>query len=327
MINEIRRASYECRSSLAYRGGRAPRAVAAVLVFLFSTGCSQNVGIPPAGQDKAPTITWNAFIIQQPSGYSGDVEPGKENVGTTTSVNVTEGARVQLSGSANNPGGVQSFHVTVKQSGETLADVTVAGAVGAGGQVPNLLSILGTNGAGGSGSQPIAVLLSKPVIVTAIATNFNAMSQTITVTYNPVPVNIVVGGGGPPPPPATAQLFISANHDLGPFQNTTAPPDFCKATITWSLTPGTLSGSAGTSTPYKNTVTANPPPSWIFDAPSGLYTARCPYGQMVAGLRPGTWSVAVNANGAGGSWQAQCQATLATGMNARTFRWGQSSCQ
>jgi hypothetical protein len=306
------------------------RVTTVVVLFTVLTGCAQNVLIPPAGQDTAPQITWNAFVVQQPSGYSGDVEPGKANVSMTTPVEITEGARVQFSGSANNPGGVKQFHVTAQQAGQTLADVTATGAPDAGGHVPNLLSILGSNGAGIPGSQPIVATMAKPVIVTLAATNFNAMTQTITVTYNPAAVNIVVGGGGAsgqPPPPTTAQVFITANHDLGPYQTTTAPPDFCKATLTWTMTPVTLTGNTGTSTPYTNTVAANPAPSWIHDAQSNLYTARCAYGQMVGGLRPGTWTVGVNASGAGGGWQAQCQGTFAAGMNSRIFRWGQSNCQ
>src|SRR5690349_19920105 len=89
--------------------------------------CSKNVTIPSAGQDTAPNITINAFVVQQPSGYSGDVEPGKTNTGITTSVNVTQGARVQFSGSAKNPGGVQQFSINVTQAGETLYHVTTTG--------------------------------------------------------------------------------------------------------------------------------------------------------------------------------------------------------
>ena len=197
-------------------------------VVLCSLACSQTVTIPPAGDDTAPTLTMNAFVVQQPSGYSGDVEPGKANVGMTTPVNVTQGARVQFSGSAKNPGGVQHFSVRVTQAGETLYQVTTSSTPDASGHVPDLLSIVGTDGAGGSGNHPMVVTLSAPVIVIAAATNFHAMSQTITVTYNPVSSNIVIGGGeatGQPPPPTTAQLFLSADHDVGPFQTTTRRRD------------------------------------------------------------------------------------------------------
>lgn len=300
------------------------------VVMLSCMACSQNVTIPPADQDTAPNITINAFVVQQPSGYSGDVEPGKANVGMTTSVNVTQGAQVQFSGSAKNPGGVQQFSVKVTQAGEVLYQVTTSGAPDAGGHVPDLLSLVGTNGAGSPGSQPMVVTLSSPVIVTATATNFHAMSQTIILTYNPVATNITVGGGtgtGQPPPPTTAQLFLSANHDLGPFQTTTAPPGLCQATLTWTVTPISLSGTTGMTTPYTNTATANPTPTWLHDAASGLNTARCPYGQMVGNLRTGTWLVSVGASGAGGSWQAQCQAIVSAGMNSRIFRWSQMGCQ
>jgi hypothetical protein len=58
-------------------------AITPAIAFCLAS-CSQNVTIPPKGQDAAPTITWNAFIVQQPSGYSGDVEPGKTNVHFST---------------------------------------------------------------------------------------------------------------------------------------------------------------------------------------------------------------------------------------------------
>lgn len=300
------------------------------IFILVTIGCSHNVSIPPAGQDTAPTITINAFVVQQPSGYSGDIEPGRANVGMTSSVNVTEGAKVQLSGSAKNPGGVQQFNVTVKQSGQTLYQASTTSVPDANGQVPDLLNLVGTNGAGGSGNEPMVVTMSAPVILTTTATNFHAMSQTITITYNPVSTSVPVGGGGsttPSPAPSSAQLFLTATHDLGPFQTNTAPPGFCQATLTWTVSPVSLNGTTGVSTPFTNTVMADPAPTWLFDGSSGLYTARCPYGQMVGNLRTGTWMVTVNANGAGGTWQAQCQAVLIAGMNGRAFRWGQPACQ
>ena len=306
------------------------RRLAVGIFMLLTVACSHNVSIPPAGQDTAPTITINAFVVQQPSGYSGDIEPGRANVGMTSSVNVTEGANVQLSGSAKNPGGVQQFSVTVKQSGQTLYQASISSVPDANGQVPDLLSLIGTNGAGGSGNQPMVVTMSAPVILTTTATNFHAMSQTITITYNPVSTSIPVGGGGsttPPPPPSSGQLFLTATHDLGPFQTNTAPPGFCQATLSWTVTPISLTGTTGMNTPFTNTVTADPPPTWLFDAGSGLYTARCPYGQMIGNLRTGTWMVTVNANGPGGTWQASCQSAVAVGMNGRTFRWGQPGCQ
>jgi len=300
------------------------------VLILCGAGCSHNVTIPPAGQDTAPTITMNAFVVQQPSGYSGDIEPGKANIGMTSSVAVTEGAKVQFSGSAKNPGGVQQFNVTVKQSGQTLYQATTTSTPDANGRAPDLLSLVGTNGAGGSGNQPMLVSMSAPVSVTATATNFHAMSQTITVTYNPVSSSIIVGVGGsnnPAPTPSSAQLFLSANHDLGPYQTTTAPPGLCQATLTWTTTPVSLTGAMGSSTPFANTATANPAPTWFQDPTSGLYTARCGYGQMVGNLRTGTWTVSVSTDGAaGGPWQAQCQAALAAGMNGRTFQWGQPGC-
>lgn len=300
------------------------------IAILFFAACAANVKIPPAGNDAAPTELINAFIVQQPSGYSGDIEPGKENVGTTTSVSVTENARVMFSGSAKNPGGVQQFSVKIMQGAKLLYQVTATGAPDSNGNVPSLLNIAGSDGAGGPGNQSMEVILSVPVIVTATARNFNAMSQTITITYNPAPSNVIVGGGGGGTGgtgQTTASLFLSADHLLGPFQSSSFPPDFCQATLAWTVTPVILTGTTGLATPYTDMASADPVPSAILDPSSGLYTAKCLYGQMVGNLRTGSWSITVSGNGAGGSWQAQCQATLSTGMNGRRFRWSQPGCQ
>jgi hypothetical protein len=301
-------------------------------LLLIGTGCSQGVTVPPAANDAPPVITVNAFVVQQPSGYSGDVEPNKNNVTATTAVGVTQGAQVQFSGSAKNPGGVKTFGLTIVQGGTIRYQVTTSSTPDANGRVPDLLSIVGTNGAGASGSQPMVVVMSSPVVVTATATNFNAMTQTITVTYNPVASN-VTGGTGPgttPPAPSTASLFATASHVLGPFQSQTAPPDFCQATTTWSLAPQSLTGTTGTATSMTQTTTTTPMPSWTFDAKSGLWSATCAYAFMFANLRTGTWTV--SAAGAPGTshtpdWQAQCQAMLQVGMNNRRFTWGSQGCQ
>ena len=119
----------------------------------------------------------------------------------------------------------------------------------------------------------MVVTLSSPVIVTATATIFMPMSQTIILTYDPVATNLTVVAAREraPPPPMTAQLFLSANHDLGPFQTTTAPPGLCQATLTWTVTPISLSGTTGMTTPvrYRNRESDS---NVAADAASGLNT-------------------------------------------------------
>ncbi|HEX5544034.1 MAG TPA: hypothetical protein VFX10_00990, partial [Nitrospira sp.] len=151
------------------------------IMLISVVSCSHQAPIPPTGQDSPPTMTINAFVVQQPSGYSGDVD--QANVSDSTSVGVTSGARIMMSGSAKNAGGVKSFTVSLRQANQTLFQVTATGVPDATGAVPDLLSILGTNGAGGPGNMPMVVMVEQPVQVIATATNFNGMTSSITINY------------------------------------------------------------------------------------------------------------------------------------------------
>ena len=318
-----------------YRTPPGYLAFAIIVLIGLVNACSQLTSIPPASQDQPPTVTLNGFIVQQPSGYSGDIEPGKENVTMSTSVGVTAGAHVQFSGSAKNSGGVQQFSIAIRQHNQTLYQVTANSAADAGGHVPDLLSIVGSNGVGGAGSTPLAVVLSTPVVVTTSATNFNGMATTLTVIYNPVPIAIGGGSGGGGSPggsgDTTGRLFLTADHQLGPFSSQTGPPDLCQAHMVWSLTPNALTGTTGTSNPTTFQGDYDPPPSWIANPPSSLWSADCGYGQMIANLRTGSWTVAVTGNQGtssdpGTAWQTQCQVVLKPGMNVARFVWGRNGC-
>jgi hypothetical protein len=193
------------------------------------------------------------------------------------------------------------------------------------------LTRFGTNGAGGPGSQPLVVTLATPVVVTATAGNFHGQSATITVTYNPVSVSGTASGGGGSGggSPTTAQFLVSVERVLGPYSVPTVPPGFCRATLTWQLTPGMLTGSTGTATPFTQTSMLDPMPSSKLDSPTGLYFITCGYGQMIGNLRLGTWTLTVMGNWSTDlttAWQAQCQVLLLAGLNGRRLAWGQMVC-
>jgi hypothetical protein len=142
------------------------------------------VPIPAPALDKAPAITINNFVV----GGSGVVERDKGNVSITTSVLVLVGTELMISGSANNPaGGVQRFSITVAQDGHTLYTVQGVNTPDASGKVPDVLRILGSDGAGNPGSAvPLKFIMSeKQATTTATAVNFNGMTTTITITYLP----------------------------------------------------------------------------------------------------------------------------------------------
>lgn len=295
------------------------------IMLISVVSCSHQAPIPPTGQDSPPTMTINAFVVQQPSGYSGDVD--QANVSDSTSVGVTSGARIMMSGSAKNAGGVKSFTVSLRQANQTLFQVTATGVPDATGAVPDLLSILGTNGAGGPGNMPMVVTVEQPVQVIATATNFNGMTSSITINYLPIPV-IVVGGGSPPGnTDTTARLFLAADHVLGPFQSQSGPMDLCRAHVTWDVTPQALSGSTGNATPFTQQGDYTPPPAWRQSQPGNLWSADCSYGAMLMNLRTGTWTITVTGNMSASNdpstaWKTQCQVLLKTGTNNVRFNWG-----
>lgn len=157
------------------------------LTFWLLAGCSTLVDIPPANQDASPVITINGF----PVAGSGDVE--KPNVTSTSIVNVDLGMTLLISGSAKNPSGVKTFSLTITQKAQTLYNVTTTSSPDANNKVPDLLSIIGTNGAGGVGGNAMTLTMSDPAIVAATASNFNGMMTSVTVTYQPIATWALIG--------------------------------------------------------------------------------------------------------------------------------------
>lgn len=149
-----------------------------VAVFLSLSACTNSVSVPAGGQDHAPVIKINSY----PVGGTGDVDC--ETVDTSAPVTVTRGTEIMILGAATNPGGVKEFSLTVNQGTKTLYDVKATAVIGSDGKVPDLLSIPGSNGAGGVGNTPLDFTeTGETVSVTSTATNFNNQTTTSTVDY------------------------------------------------------------------------------------------------------------------------------------------------
>jgi hypothetical protein len=156
-------------------------------VVLVIQGCKEErVSVPPPGQDKAPNVTIHALA----SGGSGQIEePEISYCPSPCKSFVTLGTYLLITADAINPGGVQKFRATITQGGSTLYTVETTGSYDANNKVPKSLSIIGSNGAGGIGSNPLLIHISNmssEVTVTATAVNFNGMPKTITAIYAPL---------------------------------------------------------------------------------------------------------------------------------------------
>jgi hypothetical protein len=116
---------------------------------------------------------------------------------------------------------------------------------------------------------------------------------------------------GPGPSPAPSSPSTSSVNASTNFPSQGAQT--CTGTATWTYSPGTLTGSAGTSTTVTHTQTyAN-----IF--PSGGF---CTFSDSVLNLKIGTWTVSVSAGIASGS----CTEKLHGGTNAIGFNYGTAGC-
>jgi len=306
---------------------------ASALLLLLATGCPLTVPVPPPAQDRAPDITLSAFVVQQPSGDSGQIESGKENVKATTMVSVTKAAHLMFGGLAANPGGVRDFTLTLSQGARTLAQVKATNPLPTSGGVPNQINIVGSNGAGAPGGTPIELTLNEAAVLSGVATNFNGMSSMISATYVPVDPIVLGGGssgggssgggssgGGGGATTATAALTAKLSRPISP--GVPPPADACRFHLTWTLTAAGLTGAAGNAGPVTRAVDLNPAPV-VVPQTGPLESLDCYFNIAVDGLRTGTWSVSVSAS----DWQAQCQVPLATGSNPVDFTWGKDGCK
>jgi hypothetical protein len=173
------------------------------LVFLLSVfGCKEDrVPIPKPELDKPPVISVRAVAsggsgqIQYPDASPSTCASPCKNPVTLPNENAT--ADLVLVIYANNPGGVKYLNVVVSQGGP-LYTVSRSDAPDANNLVATSLSILGTNNAGGIGSNSLLIHLNKvktnaTVLVTA--GNHNGQTSLYAVTYymkNHVTANLSV---------------------------------------------------------------------------------------------------------------------------------------
>ncbi|NVB76862.1 MAG: hypothetical protein HOV81_00570 [Kofleriaceae bacterium] len=167
---------------------------AAQYVLIVLAGCSSSVArvtVPtdPSG-DAAPAITLTAVpLVPDGPGGAGEIEPGKGDISSTSSVNVTRGSRIMLVGNARNAGGVQSFAVEAQQRGAVVFKATASDTKDASGKALNTLNVRAPD-ANPSGT--LELTIDEPATVKAIATNFNGQTTTIDVTYVPADLTVVL---------------------------------------------------------------------------------------------------------------------------------------
>jgi len=164
----------------------------AIAALALLAGCPvKRVTVPTdPSLDAPPIITLTAVPITPTGpGAIGDVEPGKSNVSTTTSVQVSRDSGVQLIGNARNEGGVKTFAISIARHGMPFLKASASQDVDAAGTALNTLTLRNPDGAPNSS---IDVKVSDPIEVTATATNFNGQTTTITVTYTPADLQVTL---------------------------------------------------------------------------------------------------------------------------------------
>jgi hypothetical protein len=164
---------------------RWPAGLITLVATAFVSGCANLVSVPPRDQDAPPIITVSNFVV----GGSGTVS--HEIVTSGQPVSVSLGSVVMISVSAKNAGGVKRLDLSFTQ-GQKSVSVGASAAPDFSGKVPDLLAILGSNGAGQPGSQPIELVQSPatsrfpvPASIQVSAENFNGQQTSFVVIYNP----------------------------------------------------------------------------------------------------------------------------------------------
>jgi hypothetical protein len=94
----------------------------------------------------------------------------------------------------------------------------------------------------------------------------------------------------------------------------TGPSDVkCDARIIWQLTPVTFTGKTGS----QNTVTLDK----SYQATES--NQHCEFGDMVIGLRPGTWKVSAQTPN---TWRTECTITISECLNNVRFTFNRQGC-
>ena len=192
------------RNRFKSKVGRAPRTIAWAIaiasglsILTVQSACrNELVTVPVPIQDHPPVITIGNFPVQ------GQVD--QPNSTASSTVNVSAGTKLMLTGDATNAGGVKLFSLkfTCWPGGTVCQTVQTSATPDANNMVPNILRIWGSDGKGGAGGQSITFDLigqDQAIVLDASATNFNAITSAIKVTYQvtPAPPTIVSFGAAP----------------------------------------------------------------------------------------------------------------------------------
>ncbi len=156
-----------------------------IMTSLLIQGCDEDrVPIPPADQDHLPIIDVNA--VASGGGEIQIPEAGSEKCTSPCRSYVSINANLVFTIYAKNPGGVRTLSVTISQDGNILYNVNRSSTPDSQNKVLTTLSILGTDGAGGIGSNPLLVNMKTQqteVKVEVTAINFNSQPSSYTITY------------------------------------------------------------------------------------------------------------------------------------------------
>jgi hypothetical protein len=157
-------------------------------VFFF--GCTSTmVSIPDASHDQKPVIT-----VHSVTSGPGKVSPHEVSVTTGKPVGVTEKTNVMIIVDATNMGGVKHLSIVGHLGGTKLWEAKIEASPNAQNLVPRTLTIIGHNGLGGIGSQPLIIgfgNLYETGYVIANAVNFNGQSQDLQVNYEVLPLALI----------------------------------------------------------------------------------------------------------------------------------------
>jgi hypothetical protein len=157
----------------------------------LAASCPKPVPVPPPDQDRPPVVK----VHVTPSGPTRvSVQEASSDAAVRPCYTyVTLGGDAVITAAATNPGGVQSISLKVTENVapfSTRVLVQRSATPDSSGNVPTVLSILGHDGAGGIGSNPVLfhaeAAQANGLVVTATATNFHGQATTVTLAALPL---------------------------------------------------------------------------------------------------------------------------------------------
>lgn len=156
-----------------------------VVAALPLQGCDDDrVPIPSASQDNPPIIEVNA--VASGGGEIQIPEAGSKKCAYQCRSYVSLNANLAFTIYGKNPGGVKTLSVKISRNSSVLYNVSRSSSPDSQNKVVTMLSILGSDGAGHIGGNPLQVSMSSAqteVKVDVTAENFNNQPSSYTITY------------------------------------------------------------------------------------------------------------------------------------------------